>query len=234
MRDEQEINGASNDVSEAPSLSTIRASGRQRQPTEKLRQIQVPRTEQQPPKRHRTRNDQPSITIFQDQSTPPATQSTSQSTQSGRQKGQDPFTSKKKRRKPKSVASSSTVKDPEPWESDFEAAGDSQSRFTVLLAALGHEDFPEVLKIPDRKAVPNFVEELDPLNPLWLWHKFFSPDVLWTIANHTNQNEALDYESRDHTKQERTWKDLTGPDVGAFIGAAMLMGVHPQDRLKDY
>jgi hypothetical protein len=234
MRDEQEISGASNDASEAPSLSAIRASGRQRKPTEKVTQSQVPVTEQQPLKRRRTRNNQPLITIFEDQPTPLATQSTSQSTQSGRQKGQDPFTSKKKRRKPKPAASSSTVKDPEPWEIDFEAASNSQSKFAILLEALGREDFPEALKIPERKAVPNFVEELDPLNPLWLWHKFFSPDVLWTITNHTNQNEAMHYKSVEHTRRERAWKDLTGPDVGAFIGAAMLMGVHPQDRLEDY
>jgi hypothetical protein len=34
--------------------------------------------------------------------------------------------------------------------------------------------------------------------------------------------------------KERTWHDLNGADIGAYIGAAMLMGIHPQKRLEDY
>jgi hypothetical protein len=61
------------------------------------------------------------------------------------------------------------------------------------------------------------------------------PEVLETIASSTNENEAIHFEAKQqHSRYERIWKDLTGDDIGAFIGAAMLMGVHPQSCLEDY
>ena len=38
----------------------------------------------------------------------------------------------------------------------------------------------------------------------------------------------------EHSEKERAWHDLSAADVGAFIGAAMLMGVHPQSNLHNY
>jgi hypothetical protein len=83
--------------------------------------------------------------------------------------------------------------------------------------------------------VLNFAEELDPLDPLWLWSKLVSPEVLEIIATNTNEYEAVQHEAKlEHSKYERVWKDVSGADIGAFLGAAMLMGVHPQSCLEDY
>lgn len=84
------------------------------------------------------------------------------------------------------------------------------------------------MNIPKRAARTILVEELDPLNPLWLWHQFVTPEVLQLIADHTNEHDDLDYEVREkHTLKERSWSDVTGADNSAYLGAAMLMGVHP-------
>jgi hypothetical protein len=72
------------------------------------------------------------------------------------------------------------------------------------------------------------------LDPLWLWSKFFLPELLDIIATHTNENETIQNDDKDHKAQERSWVDVTGPDIGVFIGAAMLMGIQPQSCLDDY
>jgi hypothetical protein len=62
-----------------------------------------------------------------------------------------------------------------------------------------------------------------------------APELLQVIASHTNENESIHYENKtEHSEKERAWHDLSAADVGAFIGAAMLMGVHPQSNLHNY
>jgi hypothetical protein len=144
----KEITGALNDALNAPSLHTIRASGRERKPTKKLTDSQLPTTSKSPPKRRRTRHNQPIITLFEDYITPPPTQSASQSTLPGRQKGQDPSTSQKWRRKVTNKAPKTNIQEREQWEQDFDEAGSTQAKFEVLIEALGHEEFLDPLKIP--------------------------------------------------------------------------------------
>jgi hypothetical protein len=63
---------------------------------------------------------------------------------------------------------------------------------------------------------------------------FCGPELLQVIASHTNENESIQYENKtEHSEKERAWHDLSAADVGAFIGAAMLMGVHPQSNLHN-
>jgi hypothetical protein len=232
---EKEIAGASNDASNAPSLHTIRASGRSRRPTQKVTDSQLQTTPERSPTPRRTRQNRSTFTVFQDRITPPPSQPVTLPTLLKRQRGQDPSTSQKRRRKVTNRASKTNSQEKEQWEQDFDAGSDRQAKFEVLIEALGHEDFLDHLKIPHREATANLVEDLDPLNPLWLWEKFITPEILWTIATHTNENERLHYEAKEkHTHQEQAWHDLTGPDVGAYLGAAMLMGTQKQDRLSDY
>jgi hypothetical protein len=61
-----------------------------------------------------------------------------------------------------------------------------------------------------------------------------SPEVLQVITNNTNENKSLLYKTRAHSRRERTWHDLNGADINAYIGAVMLIGIHPQSKLKDY
>lgn len=72
------------------------------------------------------------------------------------------------------------------------------------------------------------------MDPLVLWTRFIHPDVLQTIAEHTNEYESIQFEGTEHSANERVWKDVSGADIGAFLGTAMLMGVHPQPSLSDY
>jgi Transposase IS4 len=61
------------------------------------------------------------------------------------------------------------------------------------------------------------------------------PEVLETIASNTDETRLYTLKESNNTHPtSETWKDLTGDDVGAFIGAVMLMGVHPQSYLEDY
>ena len=106
------------------------------------------------------------------------------------------------------------------------------SKFQVLIEALGHEDFTNKMRIPERAGKANISEKLDPLDPLSLWYKYISPDVLQTIAEHTNEHESMQFEARDHSAGERTWKDISGADIGAFLGAAMIMGDSKLDNLN--
>jgi Transposase IS4 len=233
MRDEQEIPGASNRIEDAPSLSAARKSGRLIAPTKRLLESQQQETLIIPPKQP-SQKRKANFTIHDDQPTPPPTQITAQSSQTVTQEGTDYVSSQKKRRKTKPKSSDSTSNLRELWEVDFDAATSNQAKFQVLLAALGKEDFPRAIRIPTRLGKANFPEELDPLNPIWLWSKFVTPEVLKTIATNTNEYESLRFEAREHTRCERAWKDLTGADIGAFIGAAMLMGIQPQPSLEDY
>jgi hypothetical protein len=234
MAVEKEISGASNDASNAPALEAVRASGRQRKATKKLADSQLSTAPKSTLERPRKRQKQSTFRVFEDTITPPSTQPTSQPILPGRQKGQDPSTSQKRHRKVMGKASKLNVKPREQWEELFDAANNAQSKFDVIIETLGHEEFPDYLRIPERKATANLVEELDPLDPLWLWSKFFLPEVLHTIAAHTNENEAIQNDEKDHTQQERSWNDVTSADIGVFIGAAMLMGIQPQACLDDY
>jgi hypothetical protein len=145
------------------------------------------------------------------------------------------YTSQKKR--PKSARNQANKQDStlEHWEINFNEASTTQTKFQVLLEALGHEDFPQAMRIPERPGRANFPEELNPFDPLWLWSKFVEPEVLETIAIHTNEYGSIQFAATEyHTRGERAWKDLTGADIGAYIGTAMLMGVHPQASIEDY
>jgi hypothetical protein len=234
MRDEQEIPGASNRVKDAPSLQASRESGRARKPTRKVTESQQQEyleTTPKPARRPRQKPKATTIPIYNDQPTPPPTQQASQSTQGIYQKGID-FTSSQKKRRKTTKDSSQTR---EQWEDDFNSSTNNQSKFQILLTALGHEDFPQRMRIPKRPGKANFDEELDPLNPLWLWSKFVTPEVLQTIAAHTNEYESLLYDAKEHhTKHERAWRDVTGDDIGAYLGVAMLMGIHPQASVEEY
>jgi hypothetical protein len=234
MIDEQELPGASASLEDAPSLSTARSSGRQRKATQKLVDSQREESRDELPKPSQ-RKRKAHITIYKDVPTPPPTQDTSQSTQGLPQKGRDHAVSQKRRRQSSKKRTNESPVFREQWEVDFESASNNQAKFKVLLEALGHENFSQRIHIPERVPKASFEEELDPLNPLWLWCKFVPPEVLETIASNTNENEAIQFEAKQqHSRYERIWKDLTGDDIGAFIGAAMLMGVHPQSCLEDY
>ncbi len=234
MRDEQEIPGVSNRLEDAPSLQASRESGRARRPTQKLTESQYqehPKTTLKPGQSARRKRQAQDVHIYNDQPTPPPTQQASQLTQGTYQEGTDYASSQKKRRK--TTKDSSQAR--EQWEGEFDAAANHQSKFQILLEALGNEDFLQRIHIPQRCGKANFDEELDPLNPLWLWSKFVTPEVLQTIAAHTNEYETLLYEAKEqHTKHERAWKDVTGDDIGAYLGVAMLMGIHPQASVEEY
>jgi hypothetical protein len=232
MVDEQEIPGASDNANDAPSLEASRRPQRQVQPSQRVRDIQASQTA--PTSRPRKRKAR--INIFQDPPTPPTTQRTlslSQGTVGGlSQQGAS------QKQAQKSIRNSSQRQSSlEPWELEFEAAPDSQAKLQVLLETLGREDFLDPLRIPARQPEICTIDEaeLDPLNPLPIWHRFIRPEILDIIAHNTNENETLAYEQKEeHSKWERAWHDISGKDVGAFFGASMLMGVHHMGQIDDY
>jgi hypothetical protein len=236
MTDEQEIKGASNNAADAPSLEASRGSPRRRVATQ--RAIESRAQEQaSPPQSRKRKRGKATFEVFADPPSPPPTQLESQSTQGTFQVGTDPSTSQKKRRKSKRKGTNDRPRTPEEWEVNFNAATTADAKLQVLLESLGHEDFPNRLRIPERKTEANItVKEADPMNPLLLWQKFISTEILQVIADHTNENEALRFETTPRTDKgkERTWHDVTAADIGAFIGAAMLMAIHPQKNVSEY
>jgi hypothetical protein len=80
-----------------------------------------------------------------------------------------------------------------------------------------------------------FDGELDPWDTLYVWYKLVEPEVLKTISQNTNGNEAHNYDEKPHHSHlRRTWNDTSGADIRAFIGARMLMGFHPAASVEDY
>jgi Transposase IS4 len=232
MIDEQEIPGASDRTEDAPSLHASRTSGRARTATKKWDESQLQKT---PIEASRKRKRQTEIPIFTNSelATPPSTQLETQPSQGSTQGG--PARRSRAKKAKKSTANSSQKHSIlEPWEEEFEAAESTEEKLQVLLTCLGHEPFPEALHIPQRQPEILFKEELDPLKPLDIWYRFITPEILQMIADNTNENESLIYASKEHSRKERPWHDLNGADIGAYIGAVMLMGIHPQKKLEDY
>jgi hypothetical protein len=235
MRDEQELPGASDRAEDAPSLQAARASGRSKQPTKRYLESQAQEPLATSPKLSKplslpTRKRKAHVIVYEDQPTPPPTQDNSYLSQTQPQEGTEYTRSQPKRAR----TTKRGDKPQEQWQADIDSAPTNQAKFHVLLEALGIEDFPRAMNIPERVGKANFEENLDPLDPIWLWSQLVTPEVLQTIATHTNLNEQLQYDARDHTRGERAWKDLTSADIGAFFGTAMLMGIHPQPCVEDY
>jgi Transposase IS4 len=233
MIDEQEIPGASDRAEDAPSLYASRTSERPKKPTQRWTESQLQRTPPKPPPRSHKRKREIPIYNDGDLATLPLTQNETQPSQGTVQEGPQ-RTSRQKKRKKSTKKSSQNESTLELWEQEFNAVNSSDKKLQVLLTYIGHEAFPEALHIPQRPPEILLDEEIDPLKPLDLWYRFVSPEILQVIANNTNENESLLYETREHSRRERTWHDLNGADIGAYIGAVMLMGIHPQSKLEDY
>lgn len=166
----------------------------------------------------------PAISIYNDDPTPLPKHQVSHSTQGVPQEGTDSASSQKKRCK----TTKNSPQTREQWEDHFESAAKHQSNFRVLLEAFGREAIPQRMHIPQCSGKATFDEELDPVDPLWLWSKIVTPEVLETIAAHTNEYETLLNEAQvHHTKRERALKDVTASDIRAFLGVALLIGVYP-------
>jgi hypothetical protein len=227
MIDGQEHPVAPNNAAEAPPISLYRSSRRRVKPTKKTLGSQVV---PEPPPRNRGRKGvRPIANSFQlhdDKNLPtrPPTQLSSQSTQPAQKQRQ-------------TNTSQRTAKQKEPQEEELAQLNTSEKR-DCLLGFIGREDFTTPLKAPQRDpAITDgvFDRELDPWDLLYVWCKLITPEVLETISPNTNENEAQNYDERPHDSNfERTWHDTSGADIGAFIGARMLMGVHPAASVDDY
>jgi hypothetical protein len=228
MIDEQEHPGASNSSADAPPISLYRSSGQRVKPTKKALDSQV--VLEAPPRNRGRKRARPTANSFQlhndkNLPTPPPTQLSSQSTQPARKRRQ-------------TNTSQRTAKQKEPWEEELAQLNNTSEKRDFLLEFLGREDFTTPLQVPQRDpAIADgvFDRELDPWDPIYVWYKLVTPEVLETISQNTNENEASNYDERPHHSHfERTWHDTSGADIGAFIGAQMLMEVHPAASVEDY
>jgi hypothetical protein len=228
MIDEQEHSGASNSPADAPSISCYRTSGRAVKASQKLRDSRV--VQDPPPPNRGRKRPKPSGTVFQihhDKTlpTPPPTQDASQIS-----------TGDSKRRRTK--ASQKEAKQKERWEVEFDSLDNASAKRDFLLQFLGREDFLNPLHVPHRDpAITSdaFDRPLDAWDPLYVWHKLIPPEILETMSQNTNDNETQKYEETvTHPPFERAWHDTTGADIGAYIGALMLMGCHSSPQISDY
>jgi hypothetical protein len=126
----------------------------------------------------------------------------------------------------------------EPWEDELDQLVETSAKRDFLLEFLGRETFDTALHIPQRdSAIADgvFDRDLNPYDPLYVWYKLIPPEALDVMSKNTNENESQSYDERPrHPHYERTWHDTSGADIGAYIGALMLMGVSPAACVEDY
>lgn len=74
-------------------------------------------------------------------------------------------------------------------------------------------------------------------SPIEYFSIFFSPDWFETFAQYTNINAAKKQEisEQEDFQEARLWtKAVTGPEIGVFIGALLLMGLEYRGELPLY
>jgi hypothetical protein len=201
MLDEQEVSGASDRVDDAPSLQAARASVRSRTATKRLLESQLQERSIKAPVGKPTRQ----FDIYEELDTPPSTQATTNSSRTGTQQTILSTSRPKKRPRASKTKPVGTSENREEWEDDFEKAPNKTLKFQVLLQALRHEEFPQRMRIPQRVGTTNLdSQKLDPLDPLAIWSRLISPQILQTIADNTNEYEAIQFDSaKNHTTEER-------------------------------
>lgn len=147
MIDEQEVSGASNSVADAPSLHAARASGRARTATKRLLESQVQGRSTNSTKAP-TKRSKRQFSVYAEPDSPPPTQPISFISQNTVEEDNSSISQPKKRPRGSKDRPTATPGNREVWEDDFEAATTKPRKLQVLLEALGHEDFPQRMKIP--------------------------------------------------------------------------------------
>ena len=104
-----------------------------------------------------------------------------------------------------------------------------------LIEIIGHDDFPQVLKQPEVKPQVLLQDRFDLLDPLSIWRRFITEDDCTYITSQTNANARIvrGKVSTQHPGKARSWKDITTPEISAYIGALFVLGTQGAASLVD-
>ena len=203
---EQEITGVSDSLSQAPTTDLINLLKRARKPTQKLRDTrEVERL-------YTSQNSQQS-------------------------QGKD---SNKKRKRSLSISPirdlSSPIKDlieqakaqNDQLQKRVLSKASKKERLDLLKPFLKQESFPDALKINHYGFQLNLPVNASIYDPLSIFQLFITLRHLEIIATYTNEQANLEI-IKQSIKNNRsyTWKDTTAEEIGAYLDARLLMGVHP-------
>jgi hypothetical protein len=88
--------------------------------------------------------------------------------------------------------------------------------------------YPERLVIQPREVELNIPDGVMLEDPLLLFYLFFRKEDLDLIAYNINQYATSEITAKsEHSQYERHWEDVIGDDIGGYLGALLLIGVHP-------
>lgn len=127
----------------------------------------------------------------------------------------------------------------EKWEQQFRRVrgrNARQRKFKILKDHLPpNEPFPKALNLPQYDSWTLLPADVNDGDPLSLFYLFFTLEMLETLAWNTNleAQRRRHEEFTDKCPHPRPWVDVTGPDIGAYIGALLLIGCHPSPLSVD-
>lgn len=234
--DEREIPGASDKIGDAPDLVELRVSKRGRVVKREWPEEEAPKSR----KRQRTRPPTP-ISTQQTTTTQASTNSfyiyneiAEASTESSNEPTVETSAeTDNKRRKRNAEQPAWLVKYTQLRNSSKETARD------YLIEIIGHDDFPQVLKVPEVKPKVLIKETFDPGDPLAIWRQFITEDDCAYIALQTNANarasiqQAYTQRPIGTRRKARRWKKMTTAEMSGYIGALFILGTQGASSLVD-
>lgn len=229
--DEREIPGASDNIDDAPDLVELRKSNRACVPKRHWEQIEVSK----PRKKRRLQLP-----------TPTSTQTTSQTftIYDGSQQAPNSSILELDSPNPKEESSPKTSQKEQKlpaWHRKYiQLKKESKSKARdYLIEIIGHDNFEDVLQIPQVTPQVLLQDAFDPLDPLSVWQQFISIKDLQRISSATNVNArlALIEQAIQRTpgklQKVRRWKKVTAHEIGGYFGALFVLGTQGAASLID-
>jgi Transposase IS4 len=121
------------------------------------------------------------------------------------------------------------------WEIQLESARNRPGRLDILRKVIGpNRPYPEKLNVPTPPVPGRSLLQAHEYKPLELFQRFIPQKLSTDIATHTN-DYAFEQRFKEFDQKQQEWTNVTAADIGAYIGAVLLIGVQPTGRdLKYY
>jgi Transposase IS4 len=120
------------------------------------------------------------------------------------------------------------------WEVQLESARNRAERLDILRRVIGpNRPYPEKLNVPQPSEPGRSLLQTHEYRPLELFHRFIPKELFTDIATHTN-DYAFEQRFKDFNQNQREWTNVTAADIGAYIGAVLLIGAQPGRRDLEY
>jgi Transposase IS4 len=120
-------------------------------------------------------------------------------------------------------------------EIQLESARKRPERLDILRKVIGPNlPYPEKLNVPTPPAPGRSLLQAHEYKPLELFQRFIPQKLFTDIVTHTN-DYAFEQKFKEFDRKQQEWTNVTAADIGAYIGATLLIGAQPGGRdLKYY